>query len=116
MVSITKIKDTFEFKILGMHKFWALKSKIIINQNQIINVFQDKKELQKYKGWRLGTHIPYIITAGKFTRKGISNFWDVCKEKDTIIVELKNHQYNKLYIQVENPIEMISFLKNKLNS
>lgn len=113
MVSITKIENKFEFNILGLHKIWALENKIIINQNQIINAYQDKKELQKYKGWRLGTHIPYIITAGKFTRKGISNFWDVCKEKNTIIVALKNNKYNKLYIQVENPMEMISLLNSK---
>ncbi|MBC7642356.1 MAG: hypothetical protein H7174_08470 [Flavobacterium sp.] len=112
MVSIIKQNNQFIFNIIGFHKFFALKSKIIVNQEDILNIYQNREEIKLFKGWRLGTEIPGIITAGEFREKGIINFWDMCKKKNTIIVELKNHRYNKLYVEVENPEAMIALLKS----
>lgn len=111
MVSITKLNNQVTIKILGFHKFWALNSKITINQNDIIRVYQDRDEMNKNKGWRLGTEIPFVIIAGEFTQNGVKDFWDVCNKNKAIIVELENHTYRKLYLQVENPDEMIALLK-----
>jgi Holliday junction resolvase len=35
------------------------------------------------------------------------------REKNTIIVELKNHRYNKLYIEVEDPETAMELLNIK---
>lgn len=35
------------------------------------------------------------------------------REKNTIIVELKNQYYNKLYIEVENPENTLSLLNQQ---
>ncbi len=111
MVSVTKLNEKITFNILGFHKFWALNSKITINQNDIIRVYQDRDEMDKNKGWRLGTEIPFVIIAGEFTQNGVKDFWDVSNKNKSIIVELKNHTYRKLYLQVENPEAMIDLLK-----
>jgi len=91
-----------------------LKSKINIPKENIIQAYQNEEELNSWSGWRIpGTYIPYLITAGTFYRKGNRNFWDVMNKENTIIVELKDSFYNKLYIEVENPEETINLLKIK---
>ena len=112
MVTIVKTDDEFIFKISPWHQLWSLKNNISVSKKDIINVYQDASELKKWKGFRIGTEIPSIIAAGTFSWKGKRNFWDVMKNKNTIIVELQNNIYNKLYIEVKNPEESISILKN----
>jgi hypothetical protein len=113
MVAISKNENKYIFKIKGFHQIWALQDKITIPKNDILKVYQDSSELKKWKGFRMGTYIPFLITAGTYTWKGKRNFWDVMNKKNTIIVELQNHVYNKLYIEVENPQEAIDFLIHK---
>lgn len=113
MVSVTATPEKFIFKIEGWHQIWALCDKIIISREDVLNVYQDREELRKWKGFRVGTEIPGIITAGTFSWKGKRNFWDVMKKKNTLIVELQNNTYTKLYIEVENPEWALQFLKAK---
>lgn len=111
MVAITATSEKFIFKIKGWHQIWSLRDKIIVAKEDVVNVYQNPEELSKWKGIRVGTHIPGIIAAGTFSWKGRRNFWDVMKNKNTIIVELKNNIYNKLYIEVENPEMAIQLLQ-----
>jgi len=114
MVNLTVTDDEFIFNLKGLHKIWALKSNINIPEENIVQAYQNEEELNSWRGWRIpGTYIPYLITAGTFYRKGNRNFWDVMNTKKTIIVELKDSFYNKLYIEVENPEETINLLNMK---
>jgi hypothetical protein len=114
MVSISKKNGEFIFNIMGWHKIWAFVSKINIPEENIVLAYQNEEELKSWSGWRIpGTYIPYWITAGTFYRKGNRNFWDVMNTKKTIIVELKDSFYNKLYIEVENPEETVQLLNSK---
>lgn len=111
MVSITATPEKFIFNIKGWHQIWALRDKITINKEDVVNVYQNTEELKKWKGIRVGTEIPGIIAAGTFSWKGKRNFWDVMKNKNTIIVELQNNIFNKLYVEVENPEIAMRLLK-----
>lgn len=113
MVSITKENNNFVFKILGFHKLWAFRSSITVPKENIVKAYQDIEELHKWAGFRVGTYVPFVIIAGNYFVGNKRNFWDVMKEKNTIIVELKNNSYNKLYIQVENPEESLQLLNSK---
>ena len=114
MVSIIERDDKFIFKMKGLHQIWALKSKIIILKEHIIRAYQDNEELKRWEGFRVGTSIPMVLTAGTFFLKGDRNFWDVSDKKKTIIVELKDDVYNKLYLEVENPKEAMDLLNSSL--
>lgn len=113
MVTISDLQDNFIFEIKGLHKIWTLQSRITIPKNQVINAYQNKDELNNWKGFRVGTYIPFLITAGTYFWKGKRNFWDSMRSKNTIIVQLENHSFDKLYIEVKNPTEAISLLNNK---
>ena len=113
MVSVTSKDNTFIFEIKGWHKIWALKSKITIPKEKIIRAYQNKEEFVFWKGFRMpGTEIPCFITAGTFYKKG-RNFWDVMNKSNAIIVELDNHYYKKLIVEVENPEAVMKQLNSK---
>ncbi len=110
MVSVSYEDGTFIFEIKRWHKIWALESKIRVTREQIIKAYQNKEELTFWKGFRMpGTEIPGYIAAGTFYKKG-RNFWDVMNKNNTIIIELNNHYYKRLIIEVENPEEMLQLL------
>ena len=44
MVKVTALENDFKFKIIGIHKFWAFKSKIIIRKENILSVSQKNDE------------------------------------------------------------------------
>jgi hypothetical protein len=113
MVKIEQTKDNFIFNISGFHKIWALKSSITVPKLGIIRAYQDREELQKFPGFRVGTHIPFLITAGTYFLNEKRNFWDVMIKNNTIIVELQHHNFAKLYIEVTNPGEALQLLNSK---
>lgn len=113
MVSIESTEDQFIFHIKGWHQLWALQSKVNVPKSSVVNAYQDLKELNKFSGWRVGTHIPFVITAGIYYLKDKTNFWDMSRKKNTIIVKLENHQYDKLYVEVEDPQAAINLLNTK---
>ena len=113
MVSVLLEDHTFIFEIKGLHKIWAFKSKITIPKGKIIRAYQDIDEFTFWKGFRLpGTEIPGVIAAGTFYKNG-RNFWDVMNKNNAIIVELQNHYYKKLIIEVENPQVVMNQLNTK---
>ncbi|MBF2091976.1 hypothetical protein H1R85_05575 [Flavobacterium psychrophilum] len=114
MIKIITTENEFIFEVKGLHKIWSLKSNIKIAKKNIVKVYQNKEELKGFKGIKFGTFIPFLITAGTYYYKGKRNFWDVCNKQNAIIVELKDSSYNKLIIEVENPIETINLLNNTI--
>lgn len=112
MVSISMDDGNFVFEVKGMHKLWAFKNQITIPASHILNVYQDMESLRGWQGWRMpGTSIPGIITAGTYINHGDMIFWDVCNMDNCIIIELKDEQYKKLVIEVENVEESIRQLR-----
>lgn len=112
MVDVSLNNDKFVFKIKGLHQIWALNSGFSFPKSAVVNAYQDPEELKKWAGWRLGTYLPFLITAGIFTKKGQRNFWDVTRRKNTIIVSLENQVFDKLYIEVKNPEETLTLLNS----
>ncbi len=106
MVEIHKKEDKFIFEIKGMHKLWAFKSQLEIPKAHILKVHRDFSVISEWKGFRMpGTYVPYLITAGTFYAADGKTFWDVMNKEKSIIVELKDEDYQQLIVEVENPEE-----------
>lgn len=116
MVEINFENGNVIFEILGFHKFFAFKSRIIIPRENIVKVHKEPLEFKFWRGIRLpGTHVPGLITAGTFKYKGKKLFWDVSKRHNIIVVDLKNEKYDQLNIEVENPDMVISLLNTSVS-
>ena len=111
MVKVTAENDHYVFHVQGIHKLLSLKNTIKVPKENIVKAHNNAASFPLWKGWRLpGTHIPFVITAGTYYKRGTKNFWDVMKERNAIVVELKNEEYKNLYIEVENPEETLMLL------
>ena len=111
MINVYQQQENVVFEVIGWHKIWTFKSKIIISKKDIVKAYQDNEPFGFWKGLRMpGTEIPGIITAGSYYHRSGWHFWDVINKKRTIVVELKNAEYKKLIIEVAKPIETIHFL------
>ncbi|OUD34187.1 hypothetical protein [Flavobacterium sp. FPG59] len=112
MVQITTTNASFIFEIMGWHKLWSLKSKLIIPRENVVKAYQDESEITFWKGLRMpGTEIPGLLAAGTFYKNG-RNFWDVSNKKNALIITLREHYYKKLIIEVQNPQLALQLLNN----
>ncbi len=54
------------FRIAGLHKLWAFKSRIVVPVDDIVAV-EGAEAAPRWAGWRIaGTWMPGVITAGTF--------------------------------------------------
>lgn len=113
MVIVSTDEANFIFTIKGFHKIWALKSKIIVPKQNVVSAIQNIEKIPFWKGIRMpGTEIPWLFAAGTFYNNG-RHFWDVYRKKNTIIVTIKDHYYQKLFIEVQNPTEVLQILNHQ---
>jgi hypothetical protein len=92
---------------------WALKSRLQVLLANVAAVAPAESEAREWlHGIRLGgTHIPGVITAGRFYSHGKWAFWDVHDPAKAIGIELRNEHYSKLIVEVGNPEDQISQIR-----
>ncbi len=105
MVSIDIEDGVATFRITGLHKLWALKSRIVVPVQDIVAV-DGSETVPRSAGWRIaGTSMPGVITAGTFRKDGGWSFWDVAQPHAAIVLTLHGHWYSRLIIEVARPDE-----------
>ena len=93
-------------KVEGADKLWALRSRLTIPLAHISKVEYDP---QVAGGWwhgikAPGSNVPGVLTAGTFYQHGQKVFWDVHNPDNTIILTLHDETYQKLIIEVDDPM------------
>jgi hypothetical protein len=91
--------------IRGADRFFALKSQLEVPLEHIAAVDASAPEAHQFwHGLRVGgTHLPGVITAGRFVQHGEWAFWDVHDPAKAIAIRLHDEHYAKLVIGVEDP-------------
>ena len=109
MVEIQQQGDTVVFNVQGMHKLGARKSQLTIPRAHIRGARQDAEAVNRWwKGWRVGTHVPGLLTAGTFHFEGQQIFWDVANPDHAVIIDLLDEDYHQLIIEVEDPVAVLA--------
>jgi hypothetical protein len=105
MVNVTLLNDRAVFEVEGLHRLWALRSRLEIPLAHITGVKIDPEQVALWwHGWKLvGTEVPGLFAAGTFYFHGELVFWDVRDPAGTIIVSLDHELYKKLIIEVPDP-------------
>jgi hypothetical protein len=105
MVEITTAQEKLMLEVQGLHKLWALKSRMEIPLEHIKGVHADPHPAMGwFQGLKLvGTDIPHVFRAGMFWQEGNKVFWDVRHPEKTIVLELEDESYAKLIVEVEDP-------------
>ena len=102
--------------VQGLHKIWALKSRLEIPIEHISGVRRAADE--RVKGIRLpGTSIPGLITAGTYYEANEKPvFWDVCEQEKAIAIDLQDERFSTVVIEVADPEASIREILNALGS
>ena len=106
MVDVVLNGQGVTFKIKGFHKVLAMRGSIEVPLNHIVSVAASSwgEALSWEPGARVsGVHSPSGYATGTFRRGNDLYFVDTKDVASTISVELKDEEFHKLVIQVQDP-------------
>jgi hypothetical protein len=108
--------DSLIVDIEGADKLWALKSQLTVLLASVVGADTAEAEAREWlHGIRLGgTHIPGVISAGRFYSHGKWVFWDVHDPAKAIGIELRDEHYSKLVIEAGNPEDQIRRIREAI--
>jgi len=99
----------------GLDKLWALKSRLTIPLAHVRGATADPGIVREPKGWRSpGAHIPGLIVAGTFRQDGQKVFWDVHDRDKAVVIELRDDEYQRLVLEVEDPRAVVELIESAL--
>jgi hypothetical protein len=107
--AIELTRDHLTVHIQRSDKLWALRSELQIPLANVVSAKDATDEAHTWlRGIRVGgTHIPGVISAGRFYSHGELVFWDVHEPEKAIAIALRDERYDKLVIEVDNPPQEI---------
>jgi hypothetical protein len=116
MVIITTENNNLILHVKGMGKILAFKSEMTIPIEHIKGVTADSGAFDMPKGIRApGTAVPGIVYAGTFYHDGDKVFWDVHNRAKTIVIELRDEEFSRLIVEVENVDEAVKLIEEGIN-
>jgi len=99
----------------GLDKLWTLKSRLTIPLAHVRGATADPSITTEPKGWRgPGTHLPGVIVAGTFHQDGQRIFWNVHEKAKAIVIELKDDDYQRLVIEVDDPPATVELIERAI--
>lgn len=115
MVNVVVQGDRVRFQVEGWDKLWALKSQLEIPVAHIRSARWDpepaRRALYYWHGARLpGTQIRGVLSAGSFYEHEGIVFYDMHNPENTVLIELDHEHYERLVIEVANPLEVVRML------
>lgn len=114
MVELTVQEGTLDIQLVGLHRVWALRSRVSVPLSAITDVRRPPDEVLRsvWKGWRApGTHFPGLLVAGTYYRRGERHFWDVRRSKRAIEIDLTGAEYDRIYVEVDDPDAAIATIE-----
>jgi hypothetical protein len=114
MVEISAKDDRFVFEVLGVDKFWSLRSRLEI---PIEHVKAARVDPHPAMGWFAGLKLagadfPNFFRAGTFYQEGNLIFWDVRHPENTIVIDLDHEHYGRLIIEVADPEAAVKLIQD----
>ena len=104
MARVSMDGDSMTVEMQGLHKAWALKSRIVVPLAHVRGATADPGMMREPKGLRApGLHIPGGAVIGTFHRDGEATFWDVSKRARAVVIELADEAYNRIIVDVADP-------------
>ena len=110
MVKLSRNTDSLIVTIKGVNKLMALKNRIVIPFDSIDEVAVNlNDDIAIWQGIRLpSTSVPGFIHMGtRLTLHG-RHFYLRKKGHESIILDLQDHKYKRIVVDVEDPVDAVS--------
>jgi len=118
MVEIKIETDKVVFGVEGWDQLWSLRSRLEIPLTHIKGAHSDPHPAMGwFQGFRLaGADLPNWFRAGTFYQDGGLVFWDVRHPENTIVVDLEHERFQKLIIEVADPVTAANQINSALSA
>lgn len=115
--NLTFQNQTLTISPHGISKLLALKSKLAIPFNHIVGATIDPGILKDFKGIRSpGTAVPGLYYAGTFYNQQEKLFFNIRTSSMPVVIQLRNEEYDRIVIGVEDPRKLVEYLNNLIYS
>ena len=109
MNSITVSETTLTIEPQGLDKMWSLTRQLEIPLRHVRGATWDPGANHENKGLRgpglgLGTLGKW---SGTFAQHGDRHFWNVSNPTDTVVIELADEHFTRLYLTAVNPRQLV---------
>jgi hypothetical protein len=104
-VSLGTSGETLHVRLGRPDSWLALKSELDVPKSSITRVVADPDPRMPNGAIRMpGTSIVGLITAGTYVvRRGPKEFWDVRKRGRAVAIELRDHPFTRIVVEVDDP-------------
>ena len=117
MVTIELTGDKLIVHVVGMDKLWAAKSTVEIPLAHVasveLGVAAEAQEGLRHS-LRVGTHLPHVITAGRYYKDKKIAFWDVHSGDSAITIFVTHDDYTHIVVEVEDPWATVTAIRARL--
>ncbi len=102
--------------ITGTDRLWALKSRLDIPLGHVVGATMATDEAATWlKSMHIeGTHVPGVLSAGVFHHHGDRVFWDVHDPRKAIAIALKDDQFVRLVVEVDDPTATLAAISQAI--
>lgn len=116
LISIDRERALLTAEFRGLDKLWTLKSRLEIPLAHVRGATHDPGIAREPKGIRVGgTHLPGVITAGRFRRDGERLFWGVKNPDKAVVIELADAEtYDRLVVEVDDPRATVALVEGAI--
>lgn len=97
-------------KFHGFIENLCFRSRIDFKRSSITKIYSKPETL--FPPWlrTFGTYIPWFFVGGEFRRKAQREFWCSRYKRDSIVIELKDEEFDRIVVDVTNVKQTIKML------
>ncbi len=116
MVKLSIKDDTLVVFVLGSHKFFALKTQLLVSLSHVRSIRHDPGHAERWwHGIKMpGTDIPGFFVAGTFWTSDGWRFWDVRHPANAVTIELHDEQLAEIIVEVEDPEAAVAMVNEAI--
>lgn len=99
----------------GWYKTWCFRSSVAFNLSSITKIYKKPNGFRAPWLRTFGTHIPWLITAGAFRRKGEREFWCSKYGRDSVVIEMEGEEFHRIVVDVPEVSQVVDILSEKVS-
>ncbi|MBO1299130.1 MULTISPECIES: hypothetical protein [Enterococcus] len=118
MAKVEIKNDQLIISMEGARKLWAMKSEIATPLTNVMGATADPdvwEDTPKFGEKRVGVDAYGHYFAGTFVQDSNKIFYDLKRKEDAVVITLKDEEFSRLIIGVEDPQATVAMIEQAMN-
>lgn len=110
MVDLEVVAGEVRIRVLGSHRFWALRSRLSVPLSAVSGAGRADPGLRPAWLRTGGTYWPGRIAAGTYRARGRKEFWDSTFGDHAVRIDLAGSEFTRIVVDVADPAATVRAL------